>query len=176
MRIAAAALLLAAIPFASAGQHVQASTPVEIARIVLPRSNWEQILAVTSAQMDQSMEQALRQDGNEVTPELASIVRGQARDMMNGMMPSYEEMLDVQAGLLAKHYSAAELKQLLAFYRSPLGQKTIRITPEVMKDVMGWMQSIMQQRMPPAMAKLQTTVKAYLEQRAKEQQGGDAAR
>jgi hypothetical protein len=176
MKIVAAALLLAASSFASAGQPAPASTAVELARIALPRSNWDQVMASTSDQMDQSMQMAFRQDGKEVTPELARIVREQAQEMMKEMMPSYEEMLDVQAGLLVKHYTASELKQLLAFYRSPLGQKTIRITPEVMKDVMGWMQSILQQRMPPAMAKLQAAVKAHLEQQAKGQPEADAAR
>ncbi len=176
MKTAVAALLLATAPFASAGPPAQATTAVEIARIVLPRSNWEQIMAATSEQMDQSMELAFRQEGKEVTPELARVVRGQAQQMMAETMPSYEEMLDVQAGLLAKHYTASELKQLLAFYRSPLGQKTIRITPEVMKDVMGWIQSILQQRMPPAMAKLQAAVKAHFEQQAKGQPAADTAR
>lgn len=34
------------------------------------------------------------------------------------------------------HYSTEELKDLLAFYESPTGQKTIRITPEIMTESM----------------------------------------
>lgn len=44
--------------------------------------------------------------------------------------------------------------ELLAFYKTPLGQKSIRIMPEVAQDVNGLMMAVMQQRMPAVMERL----------------------
>jgi hypothetical protein len=67
---------------------------------------------------------------------------------------SYQEILDIQAGLLAKHYTEAELRELLAFYRTPLGKKAIRVMPEVMADVNGQTTALLQQRIPAMMERL----------------------
>ncbi len=86
----------------------------------------------------------------------------QTTEMWKSLMPSYPEMLDFQAGVIAKHYTLEEQRQLLAFYRSPIGQKSIRIQPEILQDTMGWMQSILQQRMPAAMEQMQERMKAWM--------------
>jgi hypothetical protein len=54
---------------------------------------------------------------------------------------SYQEMVDLTAGLLAKYYTLDEIHQLAAFYKSPLGQKSMRIMPDLMRDSMGAMQA-----------------------------------
>ena len=36
-----------------------------------------------------------------------------------------------------KHYSEAELRDLIAFYKSPVGQKSISLAPQLMADMMG---------------------------------------
>jgi hypothetical protein len=64
----------------------------------------------------------------------------------------------MQAGLLVKHYTEGELKELLAFYKTPLGQKAIRIMPEVMQDVNGQMMVLMQQRLPAMMERLRPLI------------------
>ena len=36
-----------------------------------------------------------------------------------------------------KHYSEAEVRELVAFYKSPVGQKVISLAPQLMADMMG---------------------------------------
>lgn len=67
----------------------------------------------------------------------------------------FQELLDDQAGLLVKYYTADEIKQLAAFYSTPLGQKALKIMPALSADVMNSMQHRMQQRLPGFVQKLE---------------------
>jgi hypothetical protein len=52
--------------------------------------------------------------------------------------------------IYARHFSAAELRELAAFYRTPLGQKTLRSLPVITGEIM---QSLM-----PRMQAMQTSI------------------
>jgi hypothetical protein len=51
--------------------------------------------------------------------------KADANELMQLCIPVYE-----------KHYTHDEIKQLISFYQSPLGQKLIKITPQVMAETM----------------------------------------
>lgn len=57
--------------------------------------------------------------------QLVAIERRYLVDVMNVCPPIY-----------AKHFTAGELRQLIAFYRSPLGQKSMRETPLILAESM----------------------------------------
>lgn len=48
----------------------------------------------------------------------------------------YEEVLDLEASLLQKHFTDAELQELLRFYRTPVGRKMLEKMPEVRRDAL----------------------------------------
>lgn len=48
----------------------------------------------------------------------------------------YEELLDLEASLLQKHFTEAELQELLRFYQSPLGRKMVEKMPELQRDAL----------------------------------------
>jgi uncharacterized protein len=50
--------------------------------------------------------------------------------------PRTKELLDDSARIYASHFSEAELKQLLTFYQSPLGQKVISEEPKALDESM----------------------------------------
>ncbi len=60
----------------------------------------------------------------------------------------YQEMLDDGAVQFAKHYTADELKRLLTFYQSPLGQKALKVMPQVMAEASAEFQKHMEARLP----------------------------
>lgn len=159
---AATALLLAAAPARAEDPSALAS---QLSRMVLTEENYQRITADTARGVGQavaaSQGEAIAAGGPAFQEELN---KGMA-DVVNDLMPTYQEMVDMQAGLLAKHYTAKELRELLAFYRTPLGQKLIRSMPEVTADVMAWMQTIMQQRMPAAGARFQARMEAWTKAR-----------
>jgi hypothetical protein len=55
--------------------------------------------------------------------------------------------------LYDKYYEEAELKDLIAFYRSPTGQKTIRITPQLLQESMQKAMEVMLPKMMPVLEK-----------------------
>jgi hypothetical protein len=160
------ALLLASAPRARAAAPAQ-PTPiaVELARYVLPEESWNRTLAGISQQTSQAMAQTIEQHGGSVPLAVAEKFRREF-----GKLFSYQEIVDFQASVLAKYYTDAELRELLAFYKTPLGQKAIRIMPDVAQDVNGQLIVIMQQRLPPMMEKL----KAELESAAAGEGSGTA--
>ncbi len=160
MRVAvvAALLLVSASPAARAAESADAMA-TDLARMMMPQSTYEQLVSTMDAQMRQTMAPMIQKLAPDVDPEeLVPVFADELAAMVRTLMPSYDEMSALQAKILAKHYTVAELKELRAFYRSPLGQKSIRITPEVMKDVTSWVQSSLTERMPAAMQEFQQAV------------------
>ncbi len=147
--LVAAALLPSPTPAAGGGGAIA----VELSRLVLPEASWKKMMKDVSEQTRQFVEQSAQQSGTTLPAGFGAKFSEEF-----GKLFTYQEMIDLNAGLLAKHYTEAELKELAAFYRTPLGQKAIRIMPEVSADVNGQMMVLMQQRMPGMMERLKTAL------------------
>jgi hypothetical protein len=50
--------------------------------------------------------------------------------------PRVDELVDMAARIYASHFTEAELKQLLAFYQSPVGRKAITEEPKALDESM----------------------------------------
>jgi hypothetical protein len=169
----ALALLLTAAPAPAPKATAPATPAAELARFALPEANWDRINEQTRAQVLQMLVTQLRAQPDLPAGFEEELTR-QTTEMWKTLMPSYQELVDFQAGLIAKHYTPDEQRQLLAFYRSPLGQKSIRLQPEIMQDAMGWMQTILQQRMRPAMEKMQERMKTWMDEHRPASDGSPA--
>jgi len=160
----ALAALLAAAPSAQKGGPTSAA---ELSRLTLPESNWDQVVAMGKDQARQGMAQALdaslKQSGATLPAGLGERLNAEMDRFMVDFMPGYQEMVDFQAGLLQKHFSEAELKQLLVLYRSPLGKKLIQVQPQIAADVMAWTQDRMQKKFPAMMEGMTATVRDFYE-------------
>ena len=79
-------------------------------------------------------------------PSLASSLKARKPDVSPAMLGKFQQsvkaqmiaglphLLDLQARVLARHYSMDELKGLAAFYKSKLGQRMVEETPKVLKE------------------------------------------
>ena len=67
----------------------------------------------------------------------------------------YEWMIKLQADLVAKYYSNKEIKDLIKFYKSPLGKKLVKATPKITKDAADKTQARMMEKMPEIMKRMQ---------------------
>ena len=155
--LALAAALLAPHAAHAADAPVKAAAParrevpaVVLSRFVLSEAAWSRMQAGTAAQLQRYIEAALRESGTEPPKDFAARFSAEFLGII-----SYQEVIDLQAGLLAKYYTDAEIKELLAFYKTPLGQKMIRAMPEVSQDVNGQMLAIVQRRLPGLIEKMQ---------------------
>src|SRR5580692_9461663 len=54
------------------------------------------------------------------------------------LAPRVSELVDATARMYAQHFTEAELKQLLAFYQSPVGKKALVEEPKVLDESMAY--------------------------------------
>jgi hypothetical protein len=59
-----------------------------------------------------------------------------AASMEKEYAPRVDELVDMSARIYASHFTEAELKQLLAFYQSPVGRKAIIEEPKALDESM----------------------------------------
>jgi hypothetical protein len=55
-------------------------------------------------------------------------------EMLVEAQASMEELLVTMAAVYVRHFSSAELDEMIAFYRAPLGQKVLQVMPAVMQE------------------------------------------
>ena len=53
------------------------------------------------------------------------------------------ELMLFAGNFLSKNFTIDELKQLMTFYKTPVGQKGIKIMPQMTQEMMAWMPSVM---------------------------------
>ncbi|RNF32227.1 hypothetical protein NM04_02865 [Massilia aurea] len=110
----------------------------------LPQMMRAQVTAVINADPTASDEKkkAALEKIEQVLPGAAEAVNRMFRD------PALiDEMLAEIGPLYARNYSVAELKQLSAFYRTPLGQKMLALSPRLAAESMAVGQKIVAPRL-----------------------------
>jgi hypothetical protein len=146
--VLAAATLAVSPAVLAAEPHNKAAAPqnkreaidpaYQLSMTVLPRATWD---AITTA-MTQTVLSAMKTPGEDF-----ALTDSEFAEILNQLI-SYQEMLDLNAGLIKKYYSAEEITQLAAFFASPLGQKYIATTPQVMADSQGIVQAVIAEKAP----------------------------
>lgn len=176
LALAVATALAAAGP-ATAGEASRPSREqqlaVQLARLAMPEANWDQIVAQTRVQLRENMELGMQQAG-ELPPRLRAFLAQEMETFFDDLLYTYPEVLDLQAGLLVKHYTEAELDQLVDFYETPLGQKSIQVMPSVMQDAAAAGQARMMERLPAKLERLKERLSAEAERVKAEGASGPA--
>lgn len=91
----------------------------------------EQFANAISMQMAQS----LRRSNSDVPPETFSIVQEEVMAVINEELAngSFENLI---VPVYAKYFTLEEVLELLAFYRTPIGQKTVEVMPLLTQESM----------------------------------------
>lgn len=98
---------------------------MQVARVVFPRDRWRKIVRDSSAELTERIVQSA-QGQYMLAPEFADRLREEYE-----RLAPYEELVGYQAQVLGHEYSRAELRQLLRFYRSPLGQRSLLLVQDL---------------------------------------------
>jgi hypothetical protein len=120
-----AALIAVMLALAPESSWAQAKDPVALAKAkeLLAVSDLvsmrDQMVALVEAQIAALVLEANPGEEEKVDRAVADLVR----PALKRRMPEY---LDLAAGIYAEHFTRNELDQLLAFYKSPIGQKLKR--------------------------------------------------
>jgi hypothetical protein len=100
---------------------------------------------VMDAVLEQSQEALLARSKNEDPAETAEVRKSfeRFRQLMREKIDFVSLLNDVYVQLYVKYYTDEELEQLVAFYKSSVGQKVITTMPALMKDAMQLSQSVL---------------------------------
>lgn len=90
----------------------------------------EQISAMMADQMLASISAA----GIPVTESVRTAVHEEAVAAFQARFSDMEYLVDVHAPIYREHLSQEELKELIAFYETPLGKKTTRVMPRIAQE------------------------------------------
>ena len=69
--------------------------------------------------------------GIEITEPMQNIVIDVARTSLGSRFGDVDFLAELYAPIYSEHYSEAELRELTAFWRSPIGKKTIAAMPKL---------------------------------------------
>ena len=136
-------LLLGADPAPSAEQRAVA---LQLVELVQPESSYRAGLQQMMDQMVPSLEAKARATGKPLPPDYKQRMNAALLDVM-----PYAEMKQWSADIYAKRFTAAELKQMVAFYRTPVGRKVAAKLPEIMGEVGKKITVVVPERLPGAL-------------------------
>ena len=106
------------------------------------RADIEKLLKVTGAltvgkQMSEAFigqfTGALQVSRPDLPPELYDAIREEVNSVLQDSLPEFTELL---VPVYHRHFSGDEIKQMIRFYQTDLGQKTIRVMPSLVQESM----------------------------------------
>ena len=114
----------------------------------------EQMLDQVSAQMDsimsQSIQQVQKQQGEPLTDAQVEVVHKYSKKMADVMAKgmTWSDLEPAMVKIYQDNFTQEDINGLIAFYKTPLGQKTIEKMPVVMQQSMAVGQNAMLKIMP----------------------------
>jgi hypothetical protein len=166
--VIASCALLGAVP-----AHAQAdAASTAAARALFDSMNYRSVMVNVMQQMSQGIGQSIRAGAEaainndpKTTPEQkrSALAKMEAQlpatiSTLQGVMNDpglIDEILAETVPLYARTFSAAELKQMADFYRTPTGAKMLAVMPKLMGEGMQLGQQVVMRRIGPIMQKLQ---------------------
>lgn len=126
-------------------QAAQGEAPaMQLARLVATK---ELYLGVQK-QMVHAMLEGMRAQGQQVPAE----VENKLGKIMLEVLP-YEEMLQISAKAYGSRFSAKELGDVIAFYKTPTGSKLVKALPDITAQVSTEVQAVVPGRLQAALKK-----------------------
>jgi len=129
-------------------------TAEELARLLMPKSTWDAGMKALASSVEARL-QSHPGHNLQVPADFPAKVRSE----LDGALP-YDALLGMHAKQLGAAYSDAELKDLLAFYRTPTGKKSLEVMPAVTEKIAAETQQRVESKMPQIMERLSSMVKA----------------
>jgi hypothetical protein len=147
-------LLGLALPGAAAADDLTPEKQADIRQLIgLTGAKLPAQLAEATAQSTARM---LRQSRPQVSEQFHVVLRRE-------LMALFEERMDAPGGLVErltavydKHFTHPEVKELVAFYQTPVGRKSMEVLPVVMNESTSWGYSLVpeiRKRMQAALRK-----------------------
>jgi len=137
-------------------------------RELLDAMNYRATWKASMDQMSKALPNMMRQQGEaaiKADPNLSDAQRQEKLKQMEAELPKVAEVLrgvmsdpavmaEIESEMVAlysRHFTTAELKQIAAYYRTPVGIKSLQVMPQVMAESMAISQRVTGPRIQKAM-------------------------
>jgi hypothetical protein len=99
---------------------------------VVTKDSLKQISAQMSSMVWPGIEESLKAKQTITAKQLDSL----RQDFERIQVDLVSNVMEEAPVVYARHFTAAELREMLAFYRTPVGQKSLSVLPQVMSEIM----------------------------------------
>ena len=129
-------LLLAVLP--AQAQDTDQVAPEKRQRIerLLEVTGALNVAKIMSAAVTLEMTNAVKQVRPDIPPEALDIVAEEVNSVISQEMVAKGGFVDLIVPVYARHFTNDELDVLIAFYGTPVGQKTVKMMPQITKEAM----------------------------------------
>lgn len=134
---------LSFVPTASADADPKVT--MELVQLVTPQENYQSMISQMTKQMLASMQGA----GGKIPPE----AEGKMARAVTEALP-YNDLAAWTVEIYSARFTTEEIKQLIAFYKTPVGKKAAKLLPEISGEVGKKLGPVLMQRLPAAMKKV----------------------
>jgi hypothetical protein len=111
-------------------------------------------------QVFQSVVASMRQSNPDLPPRVPEIAQEVASETFGSLFADEKRLLDLYVPIYQRHFSQQELDEIIRFYRTPVGEKAIRVMPAVFQESMGASQQWVQEATPRFQQELQRRLEA----------------
>jgi hypothetical protein len=115
---------------------------VKLVMEIMPKAQYDRTLKMISEQLAQMM-----------GDKLPGVTGPDIQQAMNHFMP-YDWIVGITAGTYYKRFTAKELEDIAAFYKTPTGKKLAEQFPEIMADTNLVVQKRLQEKLPSLIEEL----------------------
>jgi uncharacterized protein len=122
-----------------------ASVTMQLVKLVTPPETYQ---AMTE-QMTKQMIASMQQSGAKFPPDAESKLKQAVMEAL-----PYDDITSWTVEIYVTRFTTDEIKQLIAFYQTPIGRKSARLLPELSGEVGKKMGPVITQRLPEAMKKV----------------------
>lgn len=117
----------------------------------------DQVMAQVAGATTESIVAEVRRVNPRMTDADANTVYKLFYDAMMGMS---EESIALSRKIFLRHYTAEDLKVMIAFYETPTGRKSIELMPQIIQEVTVATQDMLGRRIPPIVEALKKRLEA----------------
>ena len=117
---------------------------MELVQLVTPQDTYQAMISTMTTQMMAS----LSQSGAKMPADAANKM---GKAVMEAL--PYNDLAQWTVEIYASRFTTDEIKQMIAFYKTPVGKKAAKLLPEISGEIGKKMGPIVMQRLPAAMKK-----------------------
>ncbi|WP_161627849.1 DUF2059 domain-containing protein [Salinisphaera shabanensis] len=106
----------------------------DVIRELIALTDAEQLEAIFSRQFIDRVANAVALFRPDMDPATMRVIRQEATSVIRERIESGDALYSVLYPVYEKHFNIFELNQLVEFYESPVGQKLVRVSPELLTE------------------------------------------